>query len=186
MAASMRAGGWRLGGGGFGGRVAGGGPWWRRWGRRRGSWCTTSALCPACPDPDALCDEDTPCAVGEVCLSTGCDDFALLRRRWWCLPGQRGLRQPRLRVRSEHRDVACASSPVATTPMTASRASRARTTTVSTAAFPASRGRTARTVTPASSQARISASADASRARATTTSTASSSAFHAATRTEME
>lgn len=41
-----------------------------------GSWCTTSALCPACPDLDALCDVDTPCAVGEVCVSTGCDDFS--------------------------------------------------------------------------------------------------------------
>ena len=41
-----------------------------------GSWCTTSALCPACPDPDALCDADNPCQVGEVCLSTGCDDFS--------------------------------------------------------------------------------------------------------------
>jgi hypothetical protein len=41
-----------------------------------GSWCTTSALCPACPDPDALCDADNPCAVGEVCLPTGCDDFS--------------------------------------------------------------------------------------------------------------
>jgi hypothetical protein len=41
-----------------------------------GSWCTTSVLCPACPDLDALCDADNPCAVGEVCLSTGCDDFS--------------------------------------------------------------------------------------------------------------
>jgi hypothetical protein len=43
-----------------------------------GSWCTTSALCPACPDPDALCDPDSSdaCPIGEVCLSTGCDDFA--------------------------------------------------------------------------------------------------------------
>ena len=41
-----------------------------------GSWCTTSALCPACPDVDALCDDDNPCAVGEVCLPTGCDDFS--------------------------------------------------------------------------------------------------------------
>ena len=41
-----------------------------------GSWCTTSALCPACPDVDALCDDDNPCAVGEVCLATGCDDFS--------------------------------------------------------------------------------------------------------------
>jgi hypothetical protein len=41
-----------------------------------GSWCTTSAGCPACPDPSALCDGDPDCAVGEVCLSTGCDDFS--------------------------------------------------------------------------------------------------------------
>jgi hypothetical protein len=41
-----------------------------------GSWCTTSTLCPACPDPDALCDVGNPCAVGEVCLPTGCDDFS--------------------------------------------------------------------------------------------------------------
>ena len=40
-----------------------------------GSWCTTSpgGGCPACPDEDALCnDADTPCPVGEVCVSTGC------------------------------------------------------------------------------------------------------------------
>jgi hypothetical protein len=41
-----------------------------------GSWCTTSTLCPACPNPDALCDADNPCAVGEVCLLTGCDEFS--------------------------------------------------------------------------------------------------------------
>lgn len=41
-----------------------------------GSWCSTSTLCPACPDMDALCDEDNPCATGEVCLLTGCDDFS--------------------------------------------------------------------------------------------------------------
>lgn len=41
-----------------------------------GSWCNTSALCPACPDMDALCDEDNPCATGEVCLSTGCDELS--------------------------------------------------------------------------------------------------------------
>ena len=41
-----------------------------------GSWCNTSTLCPACPDMDALCDEDNPCATGEVCLLTGCDDFS--------------------------------------------------------------------------------------------------------------
>jgi len=39
-------------------------------------WCNTSALCPTCPDPDALCDADRPCAIGQVCLSTGCDDLA--------------------------------------------------------------------------------------------------------------
>jgi hypothetical protein len=41
-----------------------------------GSWCDTSTLCPSCPDPDALCDQDNPCPAGEVCLSTGCEDFA--------------------------------------------------------------------------------------------------------------
>jgi len=41
-----------------------------------GSGCNTSALCPTCPDPDSLCDDDNPCPVGEVCLSTGCDDLA--------------------------------------------------------------------------------------------------------------
>ncbi len=41
-----------------------------------GSWCNTSTLCPSCPDMDALCDEDNPCATGEVCIPTGCDDFA--------------------------------------------------------------------------------------------------------------
>jgi hypothetical protein len=49
--------------GGVGGSVGG------------GSWCTTASLggCPACPDEDALCDDaDMPCAVGEVCVSTGC------------------------------------------------------------------------------------------------------------------
>ena len=61
--------------GGFGGMGAGGGSGGVGGGGGDGSWCTTSALCPACPDPDALCDADTPCAVGEVCLSTGCDDF---------------------------------------------------------------------------------------------------------------
>jgi hypothetical protein len=40
------------------------------------SWCNTSTLCPACPDMDALCDEDTPCATGEVCLLTGCDELS--------------------------------------------------------------------------------------------------------------
>ena len=56
------------GSGGVGGFGGGGGV--------NGSWCTTSALCPACPDPDTLCDADRPCAVGEVCLPTGCDDFS--------------------------------------------------------------------------------------------------------------
>ena len=41
-----------------------------------GPWCTTSALCPACPDQAALCDADQPCAVGEVCLPTGCEDLS--------------------------------------------------------------------------------------------------------------
>lgn len=57
--------------GGMGGDGGSGGS-----GGVNGSWCTTSALCPACPDPDALCDADRPCAVGEVCLPTGCDDFS--------------------------------------------------------------------------------------------------------------
>lgn len=41
-----------------------------------GSWCNTSILCPSCPDMDALCDEDNPCAIGETCVATGCDDFS--------------------------------------------------------------------------------------------------------------
>jgi hypothetical protein len=43
-----------------------------------GSWCNTNALCPACPDPDALCDpaSSDPCPLGEVCLSTGCDELS--------------------------------------------------------------------------------------------------------------
>jgi hypothetical protein len=41
-----------------------------------GSWCETSLLCPSCPDPEALCDEDDPCPVGETCLPTGCEDLS--------------------------------------------------------------------------------------------------------------
>ncbi|MGB5702867.1 MAG: hypothetical protein WBM48_08630 [Polyangiales bacterium] len=41
-----------------------------------GSWCETSPLCPSCPDPEAICDESDPCSAGEVCLSTGCEDFS--------------------------------------------------------------------------------------------------------------
>lgn len=41
-----------------------------------GPWCETSSLCPSCPDPEALCDADNPCPVGEVCLSTGCEDLS--------------------------------------------------------------------------------------------------------------
>jgi hypothetical protein len=41
-----------------------------------GSWCVTSTLCPSCPDVDRLCDEVTPCPVGEACVSTGCEDLA--------------------------------------------------------------------------------------------------------------
>ena len=41
-----------------------------------GPWCETSALCPSCPDPESLCDEVTPCPVGEVCLPTGCEDLS--------------------------------------------------------------------------------------------------------------
>jgi hypothetical protein len=58
-----------MGGGGGSGGVGGSGG-------GDGSWCTTSALCPSCPDPSALCDGDPDCDVGEVCLSTGCDDFS--------------------------------------------------------------------------------------------------------------
>lgn len=41
-----------------------------------GNACNTSFLCPACPDSDALCDDDNPCPIGEVCIPTGCDDLA--------------------------------------------------------------------------------------------------------------
>ena len=41
-----------------------------------GSWCETSPLCPSCPDPETLCDENDPCPVGEICLSTGCEDLS--------------------------------------------------------------------------------------------------------------
>ena len=60
--------------GGVGGTSGAGGSGGK--GGADGSWCTTSALCPACPDPDALCDTDNPCAVGEVCLPTGCEDLS--------------------------------------------------------------------------------------------------------------
>ena len=40
------------------------------------SWCETSVLCPSCPDPELLCDEDNPCPSGEACLLTGCEDFS--------------------------------------------------------------------------------------------------------------
>lgn len=40
------------------------------------SWCDTSALCPACPDLELLCDSNTPCPIGSVCLSTGCGDVS--------------------------------------------------------------------------------------------------------------
>lgn len=40
------------------------------------SWCETSELCPSCPDPDSLCDDDMPCAVGEACVPIGCEDLA--------------------------------------------------------------------------------------------------------------
>ncbi len=39
-------------------------------------WCETSALCPTCPALDSLCDDANPCAVGEACLPTGCEDYA--------------------------------------------------------------------------------------------------------------
>jgi len=41
-----------------------------------GSWCETSALCPTCPDMDALCDSENPCSAGEVCLLTGCENLS--------------------------------------------------------------------------------------------------------------
>jgi hypothetical protein len=41
-----------------------------------GSWCDTSALCPSCPDREALCDDQNPCPTGEVCLATGCGDLS--------------------------------------------------------------------------------------------------------------
>jgi hypothetical protein len=40
------------------------------------SWCETSELCPYCPDRSSLCDERTPCSLGEVCLPTGCEDLS--------------------------------------------------------------------------------------------------------------
>jgi hypothetical protein len=53
------------GGGGSGGSPDGG-----------TSWCETSTLCPSCPDPEQLCDQDNPCPTGEACVLTGCEDFA--------------------------------------------------------------------------------------------------------------
>ncbi|MEM7433757.1 MAG: hypothetical protein AAF436_01305 [Myxococcota bacterium] len=47
--------------------------------------CGTTALCPACPDPDDLCEDDDGCAIGEVCLATGCDDL----KRCFTSPGGR-------------------------------------------------------------------------------------------------
>ena len=41
-----------------------------------GPWCETSVLCPSCPNEDDLCDQDNPCAAGEVCLPTGCEDLS--------------------------------------------------------------------------------------------------------------
>lgn len=41
-----------------------------------GPYCNTSALCPSCPNPALLCDAENPCPIGQVCISTGCDDFA--------------------------------------------------------------------------------------------------------------
>ncbi len=40
-----------------------------------GSRCGTSALCPTCPDEEDLCDDESPCPPGEICLETGCDDL---------------------------------------------------------------------------------------------------------------
>ena len=59
-----------------GGGVAGGGGMGGSGGMAgNGSWCETSALCPSCPDPERLCDDDSPCPVGEVCLFTGNRNF---------------------------------------------------------------------------------------------------------------
>ncbi len=41
-----------------------------------GSWCKTGGICPACPDPDALCESDIDCDPGEVCITTGCEDLS--------------------------------------------------------------------------------------------------------------
>ena len=41
-----------------------------------GPRCETSALCPECPDPDALCDSHNPCDLGEDCLPTLCGDLS--------------------------------------------------------------------------------------------------------------
>ncbi len=41
-----------------------------------GSWCETSVLCPSCPDAEALCDDQNPCPLGEVCLATGCENLS--------------------------------------------------------------------------------------------------------------
>jgi hypothetical protein len=41
-----------------------------------GSWCEIGGVCRACPDPDALCDSENPCAVGEVCITTRCEDLS--------------------------------------------------------------------------------------------------------------
>ncbi|MGB5366419.1 MAG: hypothetical protein WBM75_16285 [Polyangiales bacterium] len=41
-----------------------------------GSWCDTSDCCPSCPDPDALCDSENPCPLGEDCVPTGCEDLS--------------------------------------------------------------------------------------------------------------
>ncbi|MGB5809601.1 MAG: hypothetical protein WBG86_03670, partial [Polyangiales bacterium] len=35
--------------------------------------CGLSALCPNCPPDALLCDGDEGCAIGEVCLETGCE-----------------------------------------------------------------------------------------------------------------
>jgi hypothetical protein len=62
--------------GGVGGDAGAGGEAVATGGVGGGPRCETSTLCPSCPDIEALCDESTPCATGEVCLPTGCEDLS--------------------------------------------------------------------------------------------------------------
>ena len=54
--------------GGVGGGSAGGS------GGGQTPQCDTSVLCQSCPT-DALCDTDVDCAVGSVCIESGCDEL---------------------------------------------------------------------------------------------------------------